>query len=161
MKPVYRGATEDCPSQNPAPKPSLDFGKIGHNIIMYRSKGHHVCPEAIRTYENRACADHAGGRQLCIPLKEQTMDKEPMWFFDDPPEDYRNFREKAISLEREYLELRTILRDAEKALRGEPENEYNQAKVRYLKKRLKDLEEQAPWLVSGLMIEYGLWGGPH
>jgi hypothetical protein len=89
------------------------------------------------------------------------MEKDPMWFFDDPPEDYKNFREKAISLEKEYLEIRTIFRDAEKALLAEPENEYNQAKVRYLKKRLKDLEEQAPWLVSGLMVEYGLWGTPH
>jgi len=89
------------------------------------------------------------------------MEKDPMWFFDDPPEDYKYFRKKAIPLEREYLELRTILRDAEKALRAEPEDEYNQTKVRYLKKRLKDLEEQAPWLVSGLMVEYGLWGTPH
>jgi hypothetical protein len=89
------------------------------------------------------------------------MGKDLMWFFDDPPEDYRSFRKKAISLEREYQEIRTILRDAEKALQAEPGNEYNQAKVRYLKMRLKDLEEQAPWLVSGLMIEYGLWGMPH
>jgi hypothetical protein len=89
------------------------------------------------------------------------MKKDPMWFFDDPPEDYQSFRKKALPLEREYLEIRTILREAERALRAEPENEYNQAKVRYLKMRLKDLEEQAPWLVSGLMIEYGLWGGPH
>jgi hypothetical protein len=89
------------------------------------------------------------------------MDRDPMWFFDDPPEDYKYFRKKAVPLEREYLEIRTILRDAEKALLAKPENENNQAKVRYLKKRLKDLEEQAPWLVSGLMIEYGLWGGPH
>jgi hypothetical protein len=89
------------------------------------------------------------------------MAKDLMWFFDDPPEDYRSFRKKAVSLEREYLEVRTILRDAEKALLAEPENQYNQAKVRYLKMRLKDLEEQAPWLGSGLMIEYGLWGMPH
>jgi hypothetical protein len=94
-------------------------------------------------------------------IQEQAMDEDPMWFFDEAPEDYKNFRQKALPLEREYLELRVLLRDAEKVLRDEPENDYNQAKVRYLKNRLKDLEEQAPWLVSGLLPEYGLWGVPH
>lgn len=89
------------------------------------------------------------------------MDEDLMWFFDEAPEDYKNFRKKALPVEKEYLELRVLLRDAEEALRDDPEDEYNQAKVRYLKKRLKDLEEQAPWLVSGLLQEYGLWGVPH
>jgi hypothetical protein len=96
-----------------------------------------------------------------VGIEEQAMDKDPMWFFDAAPEDYKNFRKQALPVEREYLELRVLLRDAEKVLRDEPENEYNQAKVRYLKNRLKDLEEQYPWLVSGLLPEYGLWGVPH
>ena len=67
----------------------------------------------------------------------------------------------ASQLKADGFQARILVRDAEKALQAEPGNEYNQAKVRYLKMRLKDLEEQAPWLVSGLMIEYGLWGMPH
>ena len=39
------------------------------------------------------------------------MGKDLMWFFDDPPEDYRSFRKKAISLEREYQEILADLRD--------------------------------------------------
>jgi hypothetical protein len=89
------------------------------------------------------------------------MDEDLMWFFDETPEDYQNFRKKALPIEREYLELRVLLRDAEKVLSDEPQDEYNQAKVRYLQQRLKDLEGQAPWLVSGLLQEYGLWGVPH
>jgi hypothetical protein len=89
------------------------------------------------------------------------MDEDLMWFFDEAPEDYKNFRKMALPLEREYLELRVLLQNAEKVLRDQPENEYIHAKVRYLKKKLKDLEEQAPWLVSGLLQEYGLWGVPH
>jgi hypothetical protein len=89
------------------------------------------------------------------------MDKDLMWFFDEAPEDYQDFRKKALPLEREYLELRKVLQEAEKARRADPEDEYNQAKVKYLHQRLKDLEEQAPWLVSGLLQEYGLWGTPH
>jgi hypothetical protein len=94
-------------------------------------------------------------------MEKQAMDQDLMWFFDDTPEDFRDFRQKALPLEREYLEIRRLLREAEAALRAEPENEYNQARVTYLKKRLKDLEEQAPWLVSGLLQEFGLWGNPH
>jgi len=89
------------------------------------------------------------------------MANDPMWFFDDPPEDYQKFRKEALSLEKEYLEIRKLLAEAEKALLAEPENEYTQAKVKYLQGRLKDLEEQAPWLVSGLMLDYEIWGTPH
>lgn len=89
------------------------------------------------------------------------MDKDPMWFYDDPPEDYKNFRKEAQVIEKEYLELRVLLKAAEDDLKAEPENENLQARVRYLTKRIKDLEEKAPWLVSGLMLEFALWGTPH
>lgn len=89
------------------------------------------------------------------------MSQDPMWFFDKQPEDFRTFRKEARALEREYLELRQLLQAAENNLEAEPANENLQAKVRYLKKRIKGLEEKAPWLTSGLIIEYALWGVPH
>jgi hypothetical protein len=84
-----------------------------------------------------------------------------MWFFDEPTEDYKTFRKEARALEREYLELRQLLQAAENNLAAAPADENLQAKVSYLKKRIKGLEEKAPWLTSGLMIEYALWGVPH
>jgi hypothetical protein len=89
------------------------------------------------------------------------MDEDLMWFFDDQSEDYQNFRKEAQALEREYLELRQLLRAAEDNLKADPDDENFQAKVRYLTKRIKGLEEKAPWLASGLMLEYALWGVPH
>jgi len=89
------------------------------------------------------------------------MDRDLMWFFNDQPEDYRNFRKKAQALEKEYLELRQLLQTAEAKLRDAPDDENYQAKVKYLTKRIKDLEEKAPWLTSGLLAEYALWGVPH
>ena len=89
------------------------------------------------------------------------MNDELMWFYDDQPEDYKNFRQEARALEKEYLELRQHLQGAEKNLEAEPGNENFQAKVKYLTKRIKDLEEKAPWLTSGLLMEYALWGVPH
>jgi hypothetical protein len=89
------------------------------------------------------------------------MDKELMWFFDEPSEDYQNFRKEAQALEKEYLELRRLLQEAEKNLKAEPGNADLRVKVDYLAKRIKGLEEKFPWLASGLMLEYALWGTPH
>jgi len=87
--------------------------------------------------------------------------KELMWFFDEPPEDYQNFRKEALALEREYLELRQLQQAAEKNLQAEPDNKNFRVKVEYLTKRIKGLEEKFPWLTSGLLPEYALWGVPH
>ncbi|MFP3866930.1 MAG: hypothetical protein ACLFUU_02045 [Desulfobacteraceae bacterium] len=86
-----------------------------------------------------------------------------MWFYDDyeEMEDYKAFKKQSLSLEKEYLELRVLLRDAESALRAESDNPNIQAKVDYLNKRLKDLEKQAPWLTGDRPMEYDLWGSPH
>lgn len=89
------------------------------------------------------------------------MDKDLMWFFDDPPEDYKKFRKEAQLIEREYLELRVLLRDAQNDLQAEPQNENLQAKVSYLQQRIKSLEEKAPWLISDQLKEFDLWGVPH
>lgn len=89
------------------------------------------------------------------------MDNDSMWFFDELPEDFKAFRNEARALENEYLELRRLLWAAETDLKAEPENENLQAKVRYLQKRIKGLEEKAPWLTTELAKEYALWGVPH
>jgi prefoldin subunit 5 len=89
------------------------------------------------------------------------MDEDLMWFYDDLSEDYKNFRKEAQALEKEYLELRQLLGAAEASLNADPADENLQAKVRYLTKRIKDLEAKAPWLASGLMPEFALWGAPH
>jgi hypothetical protein len=89
------------------------------------------------------------------------MDKDLMWFYDDQSEDYQAFRQKALALEKEYLELRQLLQAAELKLQDAPDDPYCQAKVNYLSKRIKDLEAKAPWLASGLLLEYAWWGVPH
>jgi len=89
------------------------------------------------------------------------MDQDPMWFYDDQGEDYQAFRKEAQVLEREYLELRQLLHAAQEDLAAEPGNADFQAKVSDLTARIKALEEKAPWLTSGLLLEHALWGVPH
>jgi len=86
---------------------------------------------------------------------------EPMWFYDEPEELWRAFREEARHLEREHLEIRTALRDAEAALRACPEDGHMIARVKYLTRRLSHLETVAPWLSSEVPVEILLWGVPH
>ena len=52
-------------------------------------------------------------------------------------------------LEREYLELRIHLRDAEADLRSDLQDRDLQDRVDYLKGRLKDLEDRYPWIATG------------
>lgn len=86
-----------------------------------------------------------------------------MWFYDEAGdmEECRAFRKEVRRLEREYLEYRVLLRDAQRALRDDPADENLKARVAYLERRLKDLERQGPWLSSDLPMEYALWGPPH
>jgi hypothetical protein len=86
-----------------------------------------------------------------------------MWFYDEAEEmeDYQAFKREVLRLESEYLEYRALLRDAEKDLRADPEDENLKARVNYFIRRLKDLERQGPWLSSDLPLEYALWGPPH
>jgi uncharacterized protein (UPF0305 family) len=86
-----------------------------------------------------------------------------MWFFDEASElkDYQALRRQARPLEREYLELRVLLRDAAAALKRQPRDEYLQAKVKYLTKRCRDLEEQNPYLVAEFPLEVALFAPPH
>ena len=86
-----------------------------------------------------------------------------MWFFDEAGElpDYQRLREEIRVLEKEYLEIRVILRDAEAALRAAPNDPELQAKVRYYQKRLKGLEAKNPRFAADHLIEVGLFTPPH
>ena len=86
-----------------------------------------------------------------------------MWFFDDARElqEYRVVREESRRLEKEYLELRVVLQEAEMALREKPADEYLQARVRYYKKRVRDLEAKNPRLLEDCPLEVSLFLPPH
>ena len=68
-----------------------------------------------------------------------------------------SFHKEHRHVEREYLELRTLLRDAEAALRAQPEDEEIHVRVFYLKRRLEDLEAEYPWIASGNPPEIAFW----
>ena len=86
-----------------------------------------------------------------------------MWIYDDAREmaDFQIFQKEVRRLEGEYLEIRVLLRDAEEGLRADPHNAYLAAKVKYLTKRLKDLEGRGPRLASDHPLEISLWAPPH
>ena len=70
------------------------------------------------------------------------------------------FHKEHQHVEREYLELRILLRDAETALRAEPEDENMRVRVYYLKRRLEELERRHPWIASGTPPEIAFWVPP-
>ena len=86
-----------------------------------------------------------------------------MWIYDDCKENehFQNLRNEVKLIEREYLELRVLLRDAETDLRSDPDSEYLNAKVTYLTKRVKGLEKKAPRLAADYPLEISLFGAPH
>lgn len=71
-----------------------------------------------------------------------------------------SFHKEHGHIEREHLELRTLLRDAEAALRVTPEDEDARVKVYYLRRRLEELEDRHPWIVSGKPPEVAYWAPP-
>lgn len=86
-----------------------------------------------------------------------------MWLYDDvrEMEDFQNYQKEVRRIEREYLEIRILLRNAEEDYRKNPDDEYLKAKVKYFKKRLKDLEGQAARLASDHPLEISLFAPPH
>jgi len=86
-----------------------------------------------------------------------------MWLYDDAQdmEEFQILRGEIKRLEKEYLDLRIQLRDTEVDLRSDPDSEYLQAKVKYLSKRLKDLEKKGPRLAADYPLEIALFGPPH
>jgi hypothetical protein len=63
-------------------------------------------------------------------------------------------------LEREYLDLRIQLRDAEANLRSNPKNTELMSQVDYLKTRIKDLEDKYTWISTGRPAEIPFWVMP-
>jgi hypothetical protein len=88
---------------------------------------------------------------------------DPMWFYDDAEEleELQMLRKQTQQVEQDYLGLRVALRDAEAALRADPENEDLKVRVEGLKKSLEEIEKQYPWLCSEVPVEILLWGAPH
>lgn len=86
---------------------------------------------------------------------------DPMWFYDEVPEDYQNFRQQAQALEKEHLETRMALKEARAAQTNDPENSTLKARVTELEAKLADLDKRAPWISQGLPLEMLLWGVPH
>ena len=86
-----------------------------------------------------------------------------MWFYDEAGEleEFRAYRREVRLLEKEYLEIRKLLYQAEMSFRADPDSEYLQAKVKYLGKRLADLEQKIPRLSADIPLEFALWGTPH
>ena len=60
-----------------------------------------------------------------------------------------DYRRRIQHIEREYLDLRIRLRDAEADLRPDPQNQDLKTKIDYLKSRLNDLESRYPWVMTG------------
>ena len=84
-----------------------------------------------------------------------------MWFYDEVPEEYRDFRQQAQALEKEHLETRTALKEAQAAQKADPENPSRKTRVTELEAKLADLDKRAPWISQGLPLEMLLWGVPH
>jgi hypothetical protein len=86
-----------------------------------------------------------------------------MWLYDDAREmeEFENYQKEVRLIEREYLEIRVLLRDAEADYKLDPDSEYLAAKVKYLQKRLKDLESQAARLAADHPLEIALFAPPH
>jgi hypothetical protein len=86
-----------------------------------------------------------------------------MWLYDDAQDmvDFQFLRGEIKRLEKEYLDLRIQLRDTEADLRSDPDSEYLKAKVKYLNKRLKDIEKMGPRFASDYPLEISLFGPPH
>ncbi len=84
---------------------------------------------------------------------------------DNPniPEEYELFervyqyRNSIQHIEREYLDLRIRLRDAEADLRSDTQNQEMKSRVDYLKDRLKDLESKYSWISTGMPSEIPFW----
>ena len=79
-----------------------------------------------------------------------------MWPCDktgDILKEYQNFREEARRLEKEYLEIRVLVRDAEAALHADPENEEFKAQLEHLRKRQGELERLAPRFSSDVPLQ--------
>jgi len=67
-----------------------------------------------------------------------------MYFFDETDDwpEYQTIREEIHRLEREHLELRNELKEAESAFASHPADKDFKAKVNGIKKKLKEIERK-------------------
>ncbi len=77
-------------------------------------------------------------------MKTPKIPEEPELF-----ERIYSYRNKVQYLEREYLDLRVRLRDAESSFRKDPKNVALKDQVEYLKNRIEDLEKRYSWIATG------------
>ncbi len=86
-----------------------------------------------------------------------------MFFFDESGdlEEYQAFRKQDQPLELVHLNLRVALKEAESSLRAHPGDREAQTRVDELKRKLAELERQAPWINWDYPPGYLLWGPPH
>jgi hypothetical protein len=89
---------------------------------------------------------------MTIPIDYGDVD----WLLERLSKFHKEYRH----VESEYLELRILLRDAEAALRAEPEGGDLRVRVYYLKRRLEELEGKYPWIASGKPPEIAFWVPP-
>ena len=94
---------------------------------------------------------------IALRLGKKTMKKTRI------PEEYVLFRiawqhrNSIQHLEREYLDLRIHLRDAEADLRSDPKNTELMSRTDYLKTRIKELEDKYTWISTGRPAEIPFW----
>jgi hypothetical protein len=86
-----------------------------------------------------------------------------MWLYDElrEMEEFQLYQKEVRRLEREYLEIRILLRDAEQDYGKDADSEYLKAKLNYLRKRMKDLESQGARLAADHPLEISLFAPPH
>jgi hypothetical protein len=84
------------------------------------------------------------------------------WFYDGPQDggECQLLRRQAQALEKEYLEIRVLLREAEAALRASPQDVQLQENVESLRKKQADLESQARF-ADDYPPEFALGAPPH
>ncbi len=68
-----------------------------------------------------------------------------------------HYRSNVQHLEREYLDLRVCLRDAEADLRSDSQNQELVSRVDYLKNRVQELESRYSWIATGRPSEIPFW----
>jgi hypothetical protein len=85
-----------------------------------------------------------------------------MWFYDGPEKggECQLLRKQAQALEKEYLEIRVHLRDAEAALRESPQDVHLKGKVESLRQRQAELESRARF-TDDYPPEFALGAPPH
>jgi len=88
---------------------------------------------------------------------------DAMYFLDDDDdlEQMRQMRQCAQEIEQQHLRVRIALRDAEAALNTAPGDRQWQARVDELKRKLEQIDRQAPWISAEQPIEMSLFGTPH